>query len=96
MPMFNLWRNWIDTGLFAAEAQCVIVLRMMRLASGHPGAAAETHRMVSEKFTALSAAQLAAGSALVKGKRPSAIMAIALTPFKRRIRKNRRRLSRIG
>jgi hypothetical protein len=37
MPMFNLWRNWIDTGLFAAEAQCVIALRMMRIASGHPG-----------------------------------------------------------
>ncbi len=96
MPMFNLWRNWIDAGLFATEAQYVIALRMMRLASGTPGATAETYRMVSEKFTALSAAHLAAVSALVKGKSPAAVMTSALAPVKQRVRKNSRRLSPIS
>jgi hypothetical protein len=32
--MLDFWRNLIDAGLFAAEVQGVIALRLMRLASG--------------------------------------------------------------
>jgi hypothetical protein len=79
MPMFDVWRDWIDAGLFAAEAQAVVALRMMRIASGGPRAAAETHRMVSEKFAALSAAKAAATSALVRGSSPTKVMRSALS-----------------
>jgi hypothetical protein len=34
MCMLDFWRNLIDAGLFAAEVQGVIALRLMRLASG--------------------------------------------------------------
>jgi hypothetical protein len=32
MPMFDLWQSWIDASPIAAEAQCVVALRMMRFA----------------------------------------------------------------
>jgi hypothetical protein len=54
--MLDFWRNLIDAGLFAAEVQGVIALRLMRLASGGSESSAEIRRMVTEKFTALSAA----------------------------------------
>jgi hypothetical protein len=93
--MFNLWRNWIDASLFAAEAQCVVALRMTQFASGEPNSAAESRRMVSEKFAALSEAQLAAASSFLQGNSPAEVMRSALAPIKRRVQKNRRRLSRV-
>jgi hypothetical protein len=92
MPMFDVWRDWIDVSLLAAEAQAVVALRMMRIASGGPRAAAETHRMVSEKFAALSAAKAAATSALVRGSGPTKVMRSALAPVKRHVRNNRNHL----
>jgi hypothetical protein len=68
--MLDFWRNLIDAGLFAAEVQGVIALRLMRLASGGSEASAEIRRMVTEKFTALSAAHAAATSALLNGNNP--------------------------
>jgi hypothetical protein len=93
MPIFDLWRSWIDASLFAAEAQGVIALRMMRFASGGPHSAAESRRMVTEKFVAFSAAQLAAASSLVRGSSPAEIMRNALAPIKLSVRANHRRLS---
>jgi hypothetical protein len=49
--------------------------------------------MVTEKFTALSAAHPAATSALLNGNNPVQIMNSALLPIKRRVRKNRHRLA---
>jgi hypothetical protein len=46
--MLGFWRNLIDAGLFAAEVQGVIALRLMRLASGGSQASAEIRRMVAE------------------------------------------------
>ena len=91
--MLDFWRNLIDAGLFAAEVQGVIVLRLMRLASGGSEASAEIRRMVTEKFTALSAAHAAATSAFLNGNNPVQIMNSALLPIKRRVRKNRHRLA---
>jgi hypothetical protein len=72
--MLDFWRNLIDAGLFAAEVQGVIALRLMRLASGGSEASAEIRRMVTEKFTALSAAHAAATSAFLNGNNPVQIM----------------------
>jgi hypothetical protein len=95
MPIFDLWRSWIDASLFAAEAHGVIALRMMRLVCGGPHSAAESRRMVTEKFIAFSAAQLAAASSLVRGSSPDEIMRNALAPIKLSVRNNHRRLSRV-
>jgi hypothetical protein len=93
MPMLDLWRHWIDASLFAAEAQCVVALRMMQFAEGGPHSAAEGRRMVTEKFIAFSAAQLAAASSLVRGGSPAETMRSALAPIRLHVRKNRIRLS---
>ena len=91
--MLDFWRNLIDAGLFAAEVQGVIALRLMRLASGGSESSAEIRRMVTEKFTALYAAHAAATPALLNGNNPLQIMNSALLPIKRRVRKNRHRLA---
>ena len=46
--MLGFWRNLIDAGLFAAEVQGVIVLRLMRLASGGSEASAEIRRALGQ------------------------------------------------
>jgi len=91
--MLDFWRHLIDAGLFAAEVQGVIALRLIRLASGGSEASAEIRRMVTEKFTALSAGHAAATSAFLSGNNPVQIMSSALLPIKRRVRKNRHRLA---
>jgi hypothetical protein len=91
--MLDFWRNLIDAGLFAAEVQGVIALRLIRLASGGSEASAEISRMVTEKFTAFSAGHAAATSAFLSGNNPVQIMNSALLPIKRRVRKNRHRLA---
>jgi hypothetical protein len=92
MPMFDLWQSWIDASLFATEAQCVVALRMIRFAEGGPRSAAESRRMVTEKFTALCAAHLAAASSLVQGGGPADVASCAFAPIKLRVRENLRRL----
>ena len=43
--------------LLAMEAHAVIGLRLSKIATGGPGAAKETHRMVAEKVSALAKQQ---------------------------------------
>jgi hypothetical protein len=92
--MIKLWRNWIEAGRFATDVQWVIGLRMLRLASGGPVAAAEAQRMVTEKVDALGAAQAAAGLALGAGMSLDQAIVRAAAPIKKRVRANRRRLGR--
>jgi hypothetical protein len=92
--MIAFWRQWIDAGRFAFDTQCVITLRMMRLASGGPTVAAETQRMITEKVGALAAAQVAGALALASGKSAGIAAGRAMTPVRRCVRANRRRLSR--
>jgi hypothetical protein len=50
----NPWTYFIATTRFAMEAQTVIALRMLRLATGGALARREAARMVIEKGTALT------------------------------------------
>jgi hypothetical protein len=93
--MRKVWRQWFEAAHFGYEAQCVIALRMMHLAAGGPLAAAEAHRMVTEKVAALAAAQTAAVLAVATGGTLQAAATRAMTPVKRRVRANRRRLARM-
>jgi len=75
------------------EAQNVIALRMLRLASGDVRGQAELNRMVIEKIDAAAEAQVAAAAALLNGHKDHVIAGKALTVYKKRVRANRRRLS---
>jgi hypothetical protein len=77
------------------EAQNVIALRMMRLASGDVRGQAELNRMVVEKIAALAEVQIAAAAAIMSGHKDHVIAGKALTVYKRRVRANRRRLSEL-
>jgi hypothetical protein len=92
--MMKLWNDWFEAARFGYEAQCVIAMRMMRLAAGGTRGGSEAQRMVTEKVAALMAAQTAAAAALVTGRTATVAARRALTPVKRRVRANRRRLAK--
>ena len=89
---------WISLGLKAwqvgLEAQSVIALRMMRLAAGGARAKSEASRMVTEKVTAAGEAQVAAAAAALRGSKKHVVAGKALNVYRKRVRSNRRRLSR--
>jgi hypothetical protein len=76
------------------DAQNVMALRMMRLASGGTPAQNEMTRMVIEKATAAVEAQLAAVGAAMAGHKDHVIAGKALNVIIKRVGANRRRLSR--
>jgi hypothetical protein len=92
--MFN---PWLDLSFKAfqlgLEAQSVVTLRMMRLASGGSRGQAEASRMVSEKAVAAVEAQVAATAAALAGHKDHVIAGKALKVFTKRVRANKRRLS---
>ena len=90
----NPWLAWFDAATFAAEAQWVVALRMLRLTAGGAMAATETQRMVSEKVLAGAEAHIAAASALAAGGGFAGAARAAATPYRRAVRANRRRLTR--
>ena len=92
--MMNPWAHALDLARLCVEARCVMALRMMRLAAGGALATREANRMVVEKAAALAEAQCAAAAALAGARGPGIAAKRALVPYKRAVRKNRRRLSR--
>lgn len=85
MPWFEAWR-------FAAETQQVIAKRMMLFWQSDPSAGREAARMVTEKVAAAVEAQAAAAAALMSGKSATTALKRAATPYRRRVRANRKRL----
>ena len=92
--MFN---PWLELSLKAVqmgmEAQSVIALRMLRLATGGARMEAEASRMVTDKVPAAEAQAVAAVSAL-SGRAPHVVASKAPRVVKKRVRANKRRLSR--
>jgi hypothetical protein len=94
----NRARNpWIGVGLSAwslgLEASAVIGLRTMKIAAGGAAAQAEARRMVSEKVDAgLTLQTMALTGGL--GFTPHAAAAKTLAHYRRKVRANRRRLSK--
>ena len=98
--MFNPlgpWNVWFALSAQAVrmcwDAQAVILLRSLRIAKG-ARAKAETQRMISEKIAALTEAQLAATAATLKGSKKHRVAKKALAVYAKRVRRNRRRLSK--
>jgi hypothetical protein len=90
-PWFALTFKTIQLGL---DAQSVIALRMMRLASGGATAEAEMSRMVIDKAEAIAEAQGAATAAVMAGSKDYVVAGKTLDVFRKRVRANKRRLSR--
>jgi len=93
--MFN---PWLDLSFKAfhlgIEAQSVVARRMLRLASGGARAEAEAHRMVSEKAVAAIEAQAVTTAAALAGHKGHVVAGKALRVLRKRVRANKRRLSR--
>ena len=89
---------WLDltfkTMAMGMEAQSVIALRLMRLAAGGARGQSEARRMVAEKMTALVEAQTAATASLMTSGKHHVAAGKALNAVRKRVRANKRRLSR--
>jgi hypothetical protein len=92
------WNAWARLAMQAAvtgfEAQNVMALRSMRLVAGGALAQSEANRMITEKVLALGEAQSAATLATVKGDKSHRVATKVLRVYKRRVRKNHRRLAK--
>ena len=82
----------MDAWMLGIEASTVIAVRMWKFASG-AGSAAEAHRMVSEKVKASRELQTLALTGGL-GLTPERATRKALAHFRRKVRANRRRLSK--
>ena len=98
LTAMRTWNAWFalssQAALVGLEAQQVIALRLMRLAAGGALAESEAGRMFAEKVEALGEAQAAAAIAAIKGGNSNQVAKKALGVYKKRIRGNRRRLSK--
>jgi hypothetical protein len=96
--LFRSWNNWFSvssqTAMLALEAQIVIALRLMRIAAGGALARSETSRMVTEKVQALGEAQTVAAVGSVTGRNRRHIAKKIAGVYRKRVRGNRRRLTR--
>jgi hypothetical protein len=102
--MLSAMQRWImwylpvsqDASL-AWEAQCVMALRFIRLASGGTPAQSEAKRIITEKTQALAEAlaeaQSAATVAMIKGRSSRHVAKKVLSVYKKRVRRNWRRLT---
>ncbi|TWB40453.1 hypothetical protein [Nitrospirillum pindoramense] len=92
----NAWmRNGFDSWLLGVEALQVITLRTLKLAAGGAAAQTEAQRMVNEKIAAGLDLQM---RALTGGLGVTADGATAkvLAHYRRKVRANRRRLSKMA
>jgi len=87
---------WLTLGLDAfslgVEAASVIALRSLTLAAGGAKAQAETVRMVAEKAEAATALAVRAATGDL-GTTPTAAASKTMRHYRRRVRRNRRRLA---
>jgi len=91
--MANLWTNWVEAVRFTCEAQSVISLRLMLIASGSPTLGDEVARMIVEKVDAFIRAEVAASQAIADGCGFAAAVERAFASVQLRVHENRLRLS---
>ena len=98
LDAMRAWNAWFalssQAALLEVEAQGVIALRLMRLAAGGALAKFEASRMIAEKVEALGEAQTAAAMATLKGRNSRQVAGKVLRAYKKRVRRNRRRLTK--
>jgi hypothetical protein len=92
--MFNLWHSYLQLARTGWDANAVVALRIMRIASGGTIAQREIQRMIIEKGFAMAQAQAVAAAKMMTGGSAAAASASASRVFHRKVRANKRRLSR--
>ena len=93
--MLNSWLALtFKTMQLGFDSQSVVALRMMRFAAGGPGGQSEARRMVTEKIAAGLQAQLTAVSGMITGQKDTVVAGNILRVLQKRVRANKRRLSR--
>jgi len=90
------WKNALQLGMMAAEANVVIAMRMWGMAGIWSVTKAENDRMMSEKTQAVTQSIVAANRAVMTGKRPDQILAAAIKPVRSKTRANSKRLAKRG
>ncbi len=92
-------QSWVslglDTWLLGVEASTVIGLRTMKMAMGGADAGAEARLMVDEKIRATADMQIALATGQLGGDPVTAGRSV-VRHFTRKVRANRRRLSKIA
>jgi hypothetical protein len=91
-PLFKALDQWFEAARFGADVQQVMTLRMMRIASGGPGAATEAQQMVSEKLAAFGESQVALMTALATGRSFDSAAKLAYAPYRGGGRAQKRKL----
>lgn len=90
---------WLDLAFrsfqLGAEAQTVMALRMMKLAAGGAAATTESQLMITEKIEAATTAQTHLAIGMMTGTGAQGARR-AVAHYRRKVRANRRRLSKIG
>lgn len=92
--MFNPWFAYFQLAQTACDANVVVVMRLVRLASGGVLAQREAQRMVMEKGLAFAEAQVAAATKMMAGAEIARATKSASDVYRRKVRSNRRRLVR--
>ena len=92
--MFSWWHLAFETSQMAFEAQEVVALRLTKIGRGDAAASEEAQQMVIEKTLAIGEAWMAAAGAVASNASPQSVAAAFLRPYRKRVRANRRRLSR--
>ncbi len=90
-PWFTIAR---DAARLALDAQAVVAMRLARFARSSKFDWREAQRMTAEKVAALAQVQVATAMGLMTGKRGPAMTKKAIGIYGKRVRQNRRRLSR--
>jgi hypothetical protein len=83
-----------DAARLAVDAQSVVALRLARFARSAEFDWREAQRMTTEKVAALAQVQVATALSLMSGKQAPAVAKKAIGIYGKRVRRNRRRLSR--
>ena len=92
--VLTLWTSWIEATRFVTEAQTVVWMRLLLLASDRRRSRREAMRMVAEKIVTFADAELAAAKALADGEGLLVAAQRAYSPVRRRVHANNRRLLR--
>lgn len=95
---YSLLNPWIALTFKAiqlgVDAQTVIAFRIMRFAAGGVRGQNEARRMVPEKIAATTEAQATVALGLITGRKETVVAGKVLEGLQKRVRSNKRRLSR--
>jgi hypothetical protein len=92
--VFNPWSAYLQLAQAAWDTNIVVAMRLMRLASGGALAQREAQRMIVEKGFTFAEAQFAAATRMMAGAGIAGATRSATDVYRRKVRKNRRRLVR--